>query len=82
MDPGRDPTAGLFSGLIVVDRLLKSGSLSDPVPFDTVVQLRDAVRDRDAVGLSCESPLKLHIIPLGSRERTTCILQYPSTYIR
>ena len=57
MDPGRDPTAGLFSGLIVVGTVT-SGALRDPVPFATVVQrwLLATDRDRIAVGLSFESP--------------------------
>ena len=35
MDPDQDPTAGLFSGLIVVGILLTSGALSDLVLIDT-----------------------------------------------
>ena len=33
--PRLDPTAGLFSGWIVVGILKTSGALSDPVPIDT-----------------------------------------------
>ena len=33
MDPGRDLTAGLFQGWLL-PVLLKSGALSDPVPFN------------------------------------------------
>ena len=31
MDPGRDPTAGFFSGLIVIGTVNIIGVLSDPV---------------------------------------------------
>ena len=41
IDPGQDPTAGHFSGLIVVAVLLKSGSLSDPVPFNNHALITD-----------------------------------------
>ena len=36
MDPGRDPTAGLVSGLIVIGTVNIICALSDPVPIDTV----------------------------------------------
>ena len=35
MDPGRDPTAGFFSGLIVAGTVNIIGILSDFVPFYT-----------------------------------------------
>ena len=52
MDRGRDPTAGLSSGLIVAGILLTSDALSDPVLFDTASQhwLLAIDRDRIAVG--------------------------------
>ena len=54
MDPGRDSTAGFFSGLIVVT----SGALSDLVFIDAVVQHWLLANDCDciAVGLLFESP--------------------------
>ena len=57
MDPGRDPTAGHFSGLIVAG-LFTSGALSDPVLFESVVQHWLLAIDRNCitVGLSFESP--------------------------
>ena len=65
MDPGWDPTAGFFSGLIVtVSVLLTSGALSDPVLIHTVVQHWLLAIDRDciAVGLSFESPSMRNIL--------------------
>ena len=53
MDPGQDPAAGFFSGLIVIGTVNITGVLNDPIPFYTAVQhwLMATGLDHTVVGL-------------------------------
>ena len=62
MDLGQDPTAGFFSGLIVIGTINITGALSDLVPSYTVVQHWLLATDHDCIAVGLSLSLSIHAV--------------------